>query len=201
MAPRPYNNALRKEVEAETLRRIVTATVALHAEKGATATSHADIAERAGVSVPTVYKYFPTKSALLPHCMGMASRDAPAIDPGAILAAPTRAECLARLVEAVYARHAYFHPWMRWTGADALALPELAQALQEGQAELAALARGVLEKALSCVLPETEMALVQVLLDYCTWQRLSESLGAADDVNCAAATALRRILSPFIESE
>ena len=62
MSQRPYRSIVRKDAQAETLRRIVTATVALHAEKGVLGTAHAEIAQRAGVSIPTVYKHFPTRA-------------------------------------------------------------------------------------------------------------------------------------------
>ena len=52
----------------ETRRRIVEATLALHAEKGALGTSWQDIARRADVSVGTVYKHFPTLDELVPAC-------------------------------------------------------------------------------------------------------------------------------------
>jgi AcrR family transcriptional regulator len=48
--------------------RIVEATMALHAERGIFGTSWRDIAERADVSVATVYKHFPTLAELVPAC-------------------------------------------------------------------------------------------------------------------------------------
>src|SRR3954465_16009412 len=73
MSPRPYDQTLRKAAAEEACRRIVEAAAALHAEHGGLATSHAMIAERAGVSIPTVYKYFPTRNDLIPACTGLAS--------------------------------------------------------------------------------------------------------------------------------
>jgi AcrR family transcriptional regulator len=52
----------------ETRRRIVEATLALHSEKGIFGTSWKDIAERADVSVGTVYKHFPSLDELVPAC-------------------------------------------------------------------------------------------------------------------------------------
>ena len=57
----------RAEVEA-TRRRILEATLALHAEKGIFGTSWQDIARRADVSVGTVYKHFPSLDELVPAC-------------------------------------------------------------------------------------------------------------------------------------
>ncbi|HEX6083140.1 MAG TPA: helix-turn-helix domain-containing protein [Thermoanaerobaculia bacterium] len=57
---RTYSLGRRAETAAETRQRLVEATAALHAERGISATSLRDIAERAGVSVGTAYHHFPT---------------------------------------------------------------------------------------------------------------------------------------------
>jgi AcrR family transcriptional regulator len=57
---RTYNLGRRAETAAETRQRLVEATAALHGERGISATSLRDIAERAGVSVGTAYHHFPT---------------------------------------------------------------------------------------------------------------------------------------------
>lgn len=201
MARRPYNSVVRKDAEAETLRRIVAATVQLHAEKGAMASSHADIAARANVSVPTVYKFFPTRNALLPACMAHVRKDAPAIDAAAILAAPDIDARLHLLVERVHARYRYFHPWFRWTAADARSLPELAEAIDAGQKQLEMLVKTVLADISADGIPEDVSALLQVLLDYRTWQRLEQLLGTPEEVSRVAVQALRLIVSSLRESE
>jgi AcrR family transcriptional regulator len=58
----------RKAAVAETRRRILEATLALHAEKGIFGTSWQDIAKRADGSVGTVYKHFPSLNELVPAC-------------------------------------------------------------------------------------------------------------------------------------
>jgi AcrR family transcriptional regulator len=58
----------RAAAREETRRRIVEATAKLHGEKGVFGTSWRDIAERADVSVATVYSYFPSLEQLLPAC-------------------------------------------------------------------------------------------------------------------------------------
>jgi AcrR family transcriptional regulator len=60
MSPRRYRSERRAESAEETRRRIVEATQKLHAEQGIYATSMPQIAERAGVSVGTVYHHFPS---------------------------------------------------------------------------------------------------------------------------------------------
>jgi AcrR family transcriptional regulator len=58
----------RKAPVEETRQRIAEATLALHSEKGMFDTSWKDIAERADVSVATVYKHFPSLDELVPAC-------------------------------------------------------------------------------------------------------------------------------------
>ncbi len=58
----------RSGATAETSRRIVAATLDLHARKGIFATSWQDIARAADVSVGTVYKHFPSLEQLVPAC-------------------------------------------------------------------------------------------------------------------------------------
>ena len=60
MSPRRYRLDRRAETAEETRRRIVEATYSLHGERGIYATTMTHIAERAGVSVGTVYHHFPT---------------------------------------------------------------------------------------------------------------------------------------------
>jgi AcrR family transcriptional regulator len=65
---RGYKLKRRAERLAETRRRIVEATVALHEEVGPARTTVTEIARRAGVSRPTVYSQFPDDRALFAAC-------------------------------------------------------------------------------------------------------------------------------------
>ena len=69
---RSYTLGKRAENQAETRRRIVEATVDLHAERGPAHTSITAIAERAGVQRHTVYEHFPTERELGLACSGLA---------------------------------------------------------------------------------------------------------------------------------
>jgi AcrR family transcriptional regulator len=68
LTPRKYSMDKRRAAVEETRRRILEATLALHAEKGALGTSWQDIAQRAEVSVGTVYKHFTSLDELAPAC-------------------------------------------------------------------------------------------------------------------------------------
>lgn len=65
---RPYQLGRRAESAEETRRRIVQATFELHGEQGIAATTMKHIAERAGVSVGTVYHHFPTLDQTIMAC-------------------------------------------------------------------------------------------------------------------------------------
>src|SRR5918995_2769417 len=58
----------RRAAVEETRRRILEATLELHSEKGIFGTSWQEIANRADVSVGTVYKHFPSLDVLVPAC-------------------------------------------------------------------------------------------------------------------------------------
>jgi AcrR family transcriptional regulator len=68
LASRKYSMDKRKAAVEETRQRILEATLALHSEKGIFGTSWQDIAQRADVSVGTVYKHFPSLDELVPAC-------------------------------------------------------------------------------------------------------------------------------------
>ena len=61
---RPYRSELREQQAEETRARILDATVKVMA-RGIVSLSIPDVAREAGVSVPTVYRHFRTKDALL----------------------------------------------------------------------------------------------------------------------------------------
>src|ERR687890_379465 len=68
MSPRKYDMTRRASAAAQTRRRIIDATRALHTEQGIAATSWDEIATRAGVGVGTVYRHFPSLDELVPAC-------------------------------------------------------------------------------------------------------------------------------------
>src|SRR5438270_13532431 len=65
---RSYSLKVRAEKQAETRRRIVAATAALHEEVGPARTTVAEIARRAGVQRLTVYNNFPSETELIDAC-------------------------------------------------------------------------------------------------------------------------------------
>jgi len=74
-AARTYSSPLRAEQAEQTKARIVQAAVDLLAEGDAGDLSMADVAERAGVSVRTVYRSFATKDELLDGVIDWINQD------------------------------------------------------------------------------------------------------------------------------
>ena len=107
MSPRRYRSERRAETAEETRRRIVEATHKLHAEQGIYATSMPRIAERAGVSVGTVYHHFPSYDDACAACSRYTAAMLP-FPSGRVLAGLTgmdeRVRCLAQEVFGFYQR-------------------------------------------------------------------------------------------------
>jgi len=64
-SPRPYNSPLREEQARQTRAQILDALTELLADRRADEITTREIAERAGVSQPTVYRHFADRIALL----------------------------------------------------------------------------------------------------------------------------------------
>jgi AcrR family transcriptional regulator len=108
---RTYNLGRRAETAAETRQRLVEATFALHAERGISATSLRDIAERAGVSVGTAYHHFPTYLDAIRACGAHVAASSP-LPAETIFAGvddpDERVRLLVRELCAWYERHPWF---------------------------------------------------------------------------------------------
>jgi AcrR family transcriptional regulator len=77
-----YQLKKRAEREQETRLRIVRASVELHETVGPALTTRSAIAERAGVSRPTVYSHFPDELSLGKACSALGLSENPLPDPG-----------------------------------------------------------------------------------------------------------------------
>ena len=99
---RRYKLGRRAETAGETKRRIVEATFALHSELGIAETSMKDIAERAGVSVGTVYHHFPSYADAIIACGAYTAANRPAPTAAVFAGAAGRPERIARLARAVF---------------------------------------------------------------------------------------------------
>lgn len=173
MKRRPYNRALREAAAEVTRRRIVEAAVALHAERGPSATSHALLARRAGVSVPTVYKHFPTPDDIIPDCTGHVLERSPVRLDEALLDGirdvPSR---LRTLAGALYRLHEYLAPWMRWP-ADLATFPTLEDVHHRMRERRRKLVLEALRPGFRKAPPDGLVDLVDTLLDFPSWRGLT----------------------------
>ena len=174
MAPRKYTMDKRKAAVEETRRRILEATLALHSEKGIFGTSWQDIAQRADVSVGTVYKHFPSLDELVPACGELmyaitrppSLEDAPQIFAGA----SSLEERLERLVSELFGFYERGAPYIE---------PDIQErqlpAAQEWEAYMRATIAGLVREALQPVGPdEYTVGAVSALLDFTTFKSFLE---------------------------
>jgi AcrR family transcriptional regulator len=175
MAPRAYNNETRQQQQEQLKQRIAQAAARLHAQRGALATSYAEIAQAAGVSLPTMYKHFPDLELLVGACSGHVASLAPEFPAQEILEAADLRTAAQALVDAADRRHAHFEPWMSWREQNRIAvLAEAAAGWRQRMVELceAVLARHGVED------PRHELAAVwESLLDFELWHRLVRGHG------------------------
>lgn len=99
---RRYRLGRRAETTQETRQRLVEATFQLHSERGIAETSMTDIAERAGVSVGTVYHHFPSYAHAIRACGAYTVEHAPAPTAAIFAGAGSRPERIGRLVRALF---------------------------------------------------------------------------------------------------
>ena len=93
----------------ETVRAILEAAAHVFEERGPTAATTDAIAERAGVSIGSLYQYFPSKDALLATlsaCHLLAAREAMAPAFAALAAGAPAGEAIPALVRAMVTAHA-----------------------------------------------------------------------------------------------
>jgi AcrR family transcriptional regulator len=198
--PRQYNRRSRDAAMARTRARIVEAVVGLHAERGAHDTSYVDIAKRADVAVPTVYKHFPSLEVLFNACVGHVGERAPPLGPDLFEGLSTAPERLAALARAMTARHRYFQPWLRWSVHQA-APPELAVHHRRADEARRAIITLATAPAFAGAPPPALIGLLAALLDFRTWHGLVTEQGLTEAAAAdAIADAACRILDGYAES-
>jgi len=143
-AKRPYELNERAQRQAETRRRIVEATVALHEVVGPARTTVAEIARRAGVQRLTVYTHFPEERELFAACSAHFRSGHPPPDPASWSEVGDPGERLRRAL-------AELHAWYRG-GESMLANIERDQALLPALSEVVAAGRAPWHAAMRAVL-------------------------------------------------
>lgn len=179
---RRYTLKARAEKQAETRRRIVEATSALHEEVGPARTTVAEIARRAGVQRLTVYNNFPDEKELFAACGDLSLAQNPLPDPSAALAIDNPAERLRAVLGSFYVRYRKTAQASENLQRDRLVIPALDAVMKirmdQQVANLAdALAAGFTPAARSA---KGLRAAVALALDFWTWRRLAGE-GLSDD--------------------
>jgi AcrR family transcriptional regulator len=171
MATRAYNSELRLRKQAELKARIAAAAAKLHAEKGASATSYADIASRAKVSLPTVYAHFPGERELIQGCTSHVAAKAPSLPVEQVLAATDLRAAAELLVDALERQHLHFEPWLAWR--EDRVVPFLAEFSGHVRDELSALIAKVLRRHLGPGEHREIVAAWESALSFDFWHRLA----------------------------
>ncbi len=128
---RKYDMKKRAELQRETRRRIVEATVELHRTQGPANTTISEIAERAGVNRLTIYNHFPDITDLLRACSRSWTEQHPPPDPTAWAEIRDPQERLRTALAELYGFYARTEPMRANVLRDAETMPALA-ALLEG---------------------------------------------------------------------
>jgi AcrR family transcriptional regulator len=170
VTPRKYTMDKRRAAVEATRRRILEATLALHAEKGIFGTSWQDIARRADVSVGTVYKHFPSIEELVPACgeLMYAITRPPSLDdaPEIFAGAGSLEERLERLISELFDFYERGAPYIE-TDFQERRLPAVA----EWEAYMRATIAGLVREALVPAGPdERAVQAVSALLDFSTFK-------------------------------
>jgi AcrR family transcriptional regulator len=171
MTPRKYDMSRRAAAAEQTRRRIVEATIQVHAEQGIAAARLEDIASRAGVATGTLYRHFPSYEVLVAACGELTFTLLPPPSPESARAAFAglrgRRRRLERLVDGLFG-------YYELTG-------QMVELLRRDRGELRAVedALSRLEAGFDAWVDEAvqplegiEPALVRALVDHRTWSAL-----------------------------
>jgi AcrR family transcriptional regulator len=124
---RTYELKQRAERQQETRRRIVEAAVELHAMLGPSRTTVTAIAERAGVTRPTVYAHFPDERSLFQACSGHVRETVPPPDPTSWRSISDPGERLETALRDLYRYYERLEPLLENVQRDAAVMPLVAE--------------------------------------------------------------------------
>lgn len=187
MTPRPYSMQKRAAKAEETRRRLVDATLALHAERGILATKPADIAARANVALTTYYKHFPTLGDLVRACTTRGRELIPPPDPAAVAALPPDlAVRVPRMVRTLFDYYEAREPWLYTGRTEERFVPELQPAMEGLRVGRDAFVRVALAGAGA---GRDAVAVVTALVEFWAWRILRRDVGLTQEEAIRAVTA------------
>jgi AcrR family transcriptional regulator len=173
MSARPYRQHRRRASQADTRRRIVEATAALHEEVGPAATTISAIAERAGVQRLTVYRHFPEAHGLFEACSAHWAASHPAPDPAAWAGVRHPRRRLERALAELYAFYRNGAPMLEKVLRDAESEPALARVLAPFRAYLDGLASDLAATWRPAGGGRTLRAAIGHAVEFDTWRSLT----------------------------
>jgi AcrR family transcriptional regulator len=124
---RTYELKRRAERQRETRQRIVEAAVELHTTLGPSRTTVKAIAERAGVTRPTVYAHFPDARSLFQACSGRVRETVPPPDPTPWRSISDPGERLETALRDLYGYYERLEPLLENVQRDAAVMPLVAE--------------------------------------------------------------------------
>jgi AcrR family transcriptional regulator len=126
-ATRKYELKRRAERQEETRQRIVAAAVELHTTLGPSRTTVQAIAEKAGVTRPTVYAHFPEARSLFEACSGHVRATIPPPDPTSWHSIADSSERLETALRELYGYYERLEPLLENVQRDAAVMPLVAE--------------------------------------------------------------------------
>jgi AcrR family transcriptional regulator len=193
---RSYHLRRRAEQQEQTRQRIIEAAVALHTTLGPAHTSVQAIADRAGVTRPTVYAHFPDARSLLMACSGHVAAADPPPDASAWQDIADPARRLAAALSAVYAYYGRHEQLLDNVQRDVTMLPALAE-ISEYRSRYLRTAREALVEAWPArgAARSRLRRAIGHALEFRTWQSLVRRQGCSVREAVALMTALAEAAS------
>jgi AcrR family transcriptional regulator len=176
---RRYDMRKRAELQRETRRRIVEATVELHRTRGPAHTTIKEIAQRAGVNRLTVYNHFPDIADLLRACSRRWTEQHPAPDPTPWAEIRDPQERLRTVLAELYAYYTSTEPMRANVLRDAETMPELAALLEGTVVPYLEAVRELLAEGWEVDGKEGRrlLAILKLAIDFHTWRSLERESG------------------------
>jgi AcrR family transcriptional regulator len=172
----------RAETAEETRRRIVDATHALHVEQGIHATTMTHIANRAGVSVGTVYHHFPTYQDAVLACAAHTAEMVPLPTLEILDGATTLEERVRQLARGVFGFYERLPAYER-VRSERWGMPPIAAYVEQEDSNRLALTREALRPfKVNARLVNACAALLDVAVHGALTRAGSSSMKAADEV-------------------
>lgn len=192
---RTYELKRRAEQQEETRRRIVEAAVELHTTLGPSRTTVKAIADRAGVTRPTVYAHFPDSRSLFLACSGHVRETVPPPDPDGWRALPDSAERLERALRELYAYYERLEPLLENVQRDVDLMPVVAE-VNAYRVRYLEDARDVLLDGWPARERSQRRAAIGHALEFTTWQSLVRRQGCRPEEAVELMVELAQAAAP-----